>query len=175
MAKMKAAFLVALPFIDKRLERRPWKRPVASFSFAIVFCSLIFLGWQSGHEDSTDGSVAKQLTRQDSATLAFMKTPFTPELSGGTLAAQNAALLDPSAAKGKKVFSENSCDGCHGDNAEGTDKAPKLIGVSAKYDHDKLISLLKTPTPKMRAGDMDPVEISDEDMNLLLSYLSTLK
>src|ERR1051325_5237942 len=42
-----AAFLVALPFMDRRLERRPWKRPVASVSFATVMLALVFLGWQS--------------------------------------------------------------------------------------------------------------------------------
>jgi ubiquinol-cytochrome c reductase cytochrome b subunit len=170
-----ATLLIALPFIDNRLERRPWKRPVASFSFAIIFCGLLFLGWQSGHEDANDPSVAKQIAKQSAETEAFMKAPFAPELSGGTLAAQNAALVDPLAAKGKQIFAENSCGGCHGENAEGTDQAPKLIGVSAKYDHLKLIGLLKSPTQKMLDGNMDPVSVSDEEMNALIAYLDNLK
>ncbi len=170
-----AASLVALPFMDRRLERRPWKRPVASFAFGIVLCALIFLGWESGHEDSNDKTVAKQLERQDSETVAFMKAPFVQELSGGTLAAQTAALLNPQAVAGKKLFSDNSCSDCHGDNAEGTDKAPKLIGVGTKFDHDKILALLKDPTKKMRDGDMDPVDLPDDQLNQLIAYLMSLK
>ncbi len=170
-----AALLVALPFLDRKLERRPWKRPVASFSFAIVICSLIFLGWQSGHEDASDPAVAKQLTKQSEETAAFMKAPFTPELSGGTLTAQNAALLDPQAMLGKKLYANNSCDGCHGENANGTDVGPKLIGIGTKFDRAKIIGLLKNPTQKMRDGNMDPVDLPDAELDKLLAYLNSLK
>ena len=169
-----AGLLVALPFMDRRLERRPWKRPVSAFSFAIVLCALIFLGWQSGHEDKSDPAVAKQLARQDSTTDAFMKAKFVLELAGAP-AAQNAVPLDPQAAKGKVLFSDNSCDECHGDNAQGTDKAPKLIGIGQKYDRDKIMALLKNPTKKMRDGDMDPVDLPEDEMNALVAYLTSLK
>jgi ubiquinol-cytochrome c reductase cytochrome b subunit len=168
-----AALLVALPFMDRKLERRPWKRPVASFSFAIVLCGLIFLGMQSGHEDVNDKVVAKQLTVQDSETTAFMKAPFLPEEMGSPMLI--APPLSPEVAKGKKLFADNSCDGCHGDNAQGTENGPKLIGVSLKFDHDELVKVLKNPTQKMRDGNMDPVEISDDDMALLTAYLASLK
>ena len=168
-----AALLVALPFLDRKLERRPWKRPVSAFSFAIVLCALIFLGWQSGQEDKNDPSVAKQLARQDSTAEAFMSAKFTPELAGG--AAQIAAPLDPQATKGKALFAENSCNECHGDNAEGTDKAPKLIGVGTKFPSDTLISRLLNPTKKARDADMDPVDLPPDQFQQLLAYLQSLK
>ncbi|MDP4198631.1 MAG: cytochrome b N-terminal domain-containing protein [Bacteroidota bacterium] len=168
-----AALLVALPFIDRRPERRPWKRPIASFSFAIILCGLIFLGWQSGHEDSTDPSVAKQLAKQEQETEKFMKATFEPETMGPPLLI--AAPLSPDAAKGKKLFADNSCDGCHGDNGQGTENGPKLIGVSLKFDHDEMLKVLRNPTKKMRDGNMDPVELGDDDMNLLMAYLNSLK
>ena len=168
-----AAFLVALPFIDNRLERRPWKRPVASFSFAIILCGLIFLGWQSGHQDATDPSVAKQLAKQTEETEAFMKAPFVPELLGAP--ALVVASLSPEATKGKKLFMDNSCDGCHGENGQGTENGPKLIGVGQKFDHDKLLALLHKPTQKMLDGNMDPVDLPDADMELLMAYLNSLK
>ncbi len=170
-----AALLVALPFLDRTRERRPWKRPVASFSFAIILCGLVFLGWQSGHEDQADPAVAKQLAKQTEETEAFMKAPFVPELSGGTLAAVNAALVDPKAMLGKKIYLANSCDGCHGEVGGGTDAAPKLIGVSTKFDAAKLIAVLKTPTKKMLDGNMDPVELPDPEMDQLVAYLMSLK
>jgi ubiquinol-cytochrome c reductase cytochrome b subunit len=168
-----AALLVGLPFMDRRFERRPWKRPVASISFATVMLALIFLGWQSGHEDSSDSAVAKQLARQGEETEKFMKAAFQPETMGPPLLI--AAPLSPEAAKGKKVFADNSCDGCHGDNGQGTENGPKLIGVSVKFDHDELVKVLRNPTQKMRDGNMDPVEVSDEDMVLLTAYLNSLK
>lgn len=167
--------LILLPFLDKRKERRPWKRPIASISFLVILGALAFLGWQSGNEDSQDPSTAKQLAKQNEVTEKFMAEPFKPELAGSSLAAQNVALLDPVAAKGKKIYADNSCDGCHGGNGEGTDGGPKLIGVSSKFDHDAMMKVLKDPTKKMRDGDMDPVDLPDEDMNALISYINSLK
>jgi len=149
-----AGLLVMLPFMDKRLERRPWKRPVASFSFAIVLCALIFLGWQSGHEDATDSAVAKQLAKQTEETEKFMKAAFEPEKMGSPMLI--AAPLSPEAAKGKKTFVDNSCDGCHGDNGQGTANGPKLIGVSLKFDHDELVKVLRNPTQKCATATWTP-------------------
>jgi ubiquinol-cytochrome c reductase cytochrome b subunit len=168
-------FLALLPFYDKDHVRKPWKRPIAVSCFTIVLGSLIFLGWQSGHDDASDPTTAKQLAKQTEETDAFMKAKFEPEFAGATLAAQNASLVDPLAAKGKKLFSDNSCDGCHGDNGTGTDAGPKLVGVGAKFNHDALLNVLKNPTQKMKDGNMDPVELPDEQMNALLSYLNSLK
>ena len=168
-----AILLVVLPFLDRRLERRPWKRPVASFSFAIVFCSLVFLGWQSGHQDSSDPAVAKQLLHQDSVALAFMDAPFVPEVIGGSKPL--AADLSPEAKAGKGVFLDNSCDQCHGENGEGTDKAPKLLGVATKLGPDTLVSRLLHPTKKADDAGMDPVDVSDSEFAQLVAYLNSLK
>ncbi len=168
-----ALALVLLPFLDRRRERRPWKRPVASFSFAIVLCALLFLGWQSGHEDGSDPSVATQLSRQDSIATAFMAAPFEPVVIGAPAAA--AQQLSPEAAAGRKLFLDNSCDQCHGENADGTDKAPKLIGVGTKFPLDTLKSRLLNPTKKARDADMDPVELPDDQFQQLVAYLVSLK
>jgi len=168
-----AAFLVALPFMDRTKERRPWKRPVASFSFAIVICSLLFLGWQSGFEDSHDPGVSKQLAQQDSLTESFMNAPFTP-VEIGTMPAP-AQTMSPDVAAGRQLFLDNSCDQCHGESAEGTDKAPKLIGVSTKFPADTLISRLLHPTQKARDADMDPVDLPADQFKQLVSFLQSLK
>lgn len=170
-----AAFLVALPFIDKRKERRPWKRPIASLSFLFVIGALVFLGLQSNADDASDPAVVKQMAKQQEQTEKFMRAPYEPEIAGASLAAENVALLDPLAAKGKKVFADNSCDGCHGASGEGSDAGPELKGVGSKYDPIALAKVLRAPTQKMLDGDMDPVEVSDEEMNALIAYLNTLK
>src|SRR6266851_725328 len=46
--------LVGLPFFDRSLERRPWKRPLSVGTFAAVFLALAFFGVQSHRGDMRD-------------------------------------------------------------------------------------------------------------------------
>jgi ubiquinol-cytochrome c reductase cytochrome b subunit len=166
---------VALPFLDRRPERRPWKRPVAVTIYFVIFIGLGALGALSHRNDLRDPAVASQLAKQSEDVKDFMKEPFQPELAGSSLAAANAALADPRAAKGKEIFEQQACNACHGDNGIGTAAAPKLIGVGAKYDPIKLETMLKQPTGKMTAGGMPPVELKEDDMKELIAYLDSLK
>jgi ubiquinol-cytochrome c reductase cytochrome b subunit len=167
--------LVGLPFFDHSLERRPWKRPNSVGIFTAVLLGLAALGVISHREDIRNPGVAAQLQAQREATLAFMSAKFEPELSGGSLAAENKALANPDAAKGKEIFEAQSCNACHGDGGVGTAAAPKLVGVSAKYDSIKLEELLKHPTAKMTAGGMPSPDLKDDEMKQLIAYLQSLK
>ena len=170
------AFLfVALPFLDRRPERRPWKRPIAVSIYALVFIALGVLSGLSHRNDLRDPGVASQLSKQNAKVAEFMKSPFEPELAGSSLAASNVALANPLAAKGKDIFEQQACNACHGDNGIGTAAAPKLIGVAARYDPAKIEALLRHPTDKMTQGGMPAVELKDEDMKALIAYLQELK
>jgi ubiquinol-cytochrome c reductase cytochrome b subunit len=169
------ALFVGLPFVDRRLERRPWKRPVAVATFAIVFFSLVGLGALSYRDDHRDPSIAAQLVRQREETERFMRVSFEPEPSGASLASANVALSDPLAAQGKAIYEAQSCNACHGDGGIGTAAGPKLIGIGARFSADKLTALLKQPTDKMTGGGMTAVEISDAEMKALVAYLDSLK
>jgi hypothetical protein len=46
-----------------------------------------------------------------------MKAKFEPELSGGWLMAQNLALANLEATKGKAIFEREGCNACDGDNS----------------------------------------------------------
>jgi ubiquinol-cytochrome c reductase cytochrome b subunit len=166
---------VGLPFMDRRLERRPWKRPLAVGVFAIVFLSLIVLGTLSYVGDHRDPGIAEQLAKQREETEEFMRAPFEPETSGSSLAAANAALADPVATQGKAVYEAQSCNACHGDGGIGTPAGPKLIGIGAKFPGDKLAALLKQPTDKMTSGGMTALELTDQEMKGLIAYLNRLK
>ena len=167
--------LVGLPFFDRGLERRPWKRPLSVGLFTIILVGLGGLGLVSHREDIRNPGVAAQLKIQHEDTEQFMKAKFEPELSGGSLVAQNAALVNPEATKGKAIFEREGCNACHGDNAIGTAAAPKLIGVGSKYDAAKLEMLLRSPTEKMTSGGMPAVELKEDEMKVLISYLQSLK
>lgn len=167
--------LVGLPFFDRSLERRPWKRPIGVGFFTAVLLGLGAMGIISHREDMRNPGVSAQLKAQHEDTEQFMKAKFEPELSGGSLVAQNAALSNPQAARGKEIFEGQGCNACHGDNGLGTAAAPKLIGVGTKYDAAKLEDLLHHPTAKMTAGGMPTVDLKAEEMKSLIAYLQSLK
>ena len=167
--------ILAVPFLDRGVERRPWKRPIAMGAYAFVLFSVIGLGLQSRYLDAHDAGVAQQLARPKVQEDEFMRKPFEPELSSASLAAENVALADPVAAKGKSMFEAQSCNACHGDGGVGTIAAPALIGMGAKYSRDQLADILKHPTTKMSAGGMPAVDLSADDVNALIAYVESLK
>src|SRR5213076_2407151 len=103
-----AALLVCVPFIDRRLQRRPWRRPLAVGVFVFILACFVAMGLMSVRDDQRDPSIAKQVAKQREETEQFMREPFEPEPAIGTLVATNVALADPLAAAGKKVYESES-------------------------------------------------------------------
>ena len=169
------AGIIALPFLDRSVERRPWKRPAAMGAYIFVFSTLIGLGLRSQYLDKHDPGVAEQLAKQKDEEVAYMRKPFQPELSSASLAAANVALADPLAAKGKGIFEANSCNACHGDGGVGTAAAPALIGIGAKLSSTQLAQLVTHPNAKMTAGGMPTIAFSADDLKALIAYLESLK
>jgi len=167
--------VVGLPFLDRGVERRPWKRPVAMGSYAFLMFSLLGLGLRSEYLDKHDPNVSQQLAKQEKEEQDYMGKPFEPELSSGSLAATNVKLADPLAAKGKEIFESNSCNACHGDGGVGTAAAPALVGISAKFSAEQVAELFKHPTDKMNAGGMPPVNLPPDDLKALIAYIESLK
>lgn len=167
--------IIALPFLDRSVERRPWRRPVAMGAYAFVVFLLFALGLRSQYVDKHDPGVTQQLAKQKHAEEDYMRKPFEPELSSASLAAANATLADPLAAKGKAIFEAQSCNACHGDAGVGTAASPSLVGIANKFTPDQLTELLHHPTAKMTAGGMSAVDLSPPDLKALISYLQSLK
>ena len=167
--------IVAVPFLDRSIERRPWKRPVAIGAYLFVMTVLLGLGLRSQYLDKHDPGVSQQLVKQKAEEEEFMRKPFEPELSSASLAAANVALADPLAAKGKTIFEGNSCNACHGDGGAGTAAAPALVGLSSKLSPEQVADLFKHPTAKMTAGGMPPVDLPPDDLKALIAYLESLK
>jgi ubiquinol-cytochrome c reductase cytochrome b subunit len=170
-----AALVLFLPFYDRGLERRPWKRPIAIGIYTVIMGTLIFFGWLSGYEDRKDPAIAKQVAKQQEETEAFMREPFEPEAAASALSAPVVAVLDPLAATGKKIYAAESCDACHGENGEGTPVGAKLAGATARKPPEELANLLRHPTAKMIEGEMKPVSIPEDDLQALVAYLKSLK
>jgi ubiquinol-cytochrome c reductase cytochrome b subunit len=170
-----ALAIVALPFLDRSIERRPWKRPAAMGAYAFVVFSLVGLGLRSQYLDRHDPGVAQQLAKQNAEESEYANKPFEPELSSASLAAANVTLADPLAAKGKTIFEGQSCNACHGDGGVGTAAATALVGVSKKFSPDQLGDLFKHPTAKMNAGGMPPIDLSANDLKALIAYVESFK
>lgn len=167
--------VVGLPLLDRSIERRPWKRPVAMGSYAFLLFSLVGLGLRSNYLDKHDPNVSQQLAKQEKEEHEYMSKPFEPEFSSGSLAATNVRLADPLAAKGKEIFESNSCNACHGDGGVGTAAAPALVGISAKFSAEQVAELFKRPTDKMNAGGMPPVNLPPDDLKALIAYIGSLR
>ena len=166
----------SLPFLDRRMERRPWKRPLAVGSYCCVFLALFGLGAMSYRNDHGDPGYASQLASQEKQTDDFMQQPFQPEVSGAVVATVSAAApADPAVAKGKTIFESSSCNACHGDGGVGTALASKLTGISTHKSRDELVSAMKTPSANATAGGMQPVDLPADQMDSLLAYLGSLK
>jgi ubiquinol-cytochrome c reductase cytochrome b subunit len=172
-----ALLFFLLPFLDRRLERRPWRRPIPLLAVSIVLVGMIFLGIRSHLDDVDDPSVAAQLSRQAQQEKAYIAAPFHPFIESPGGASQPTAVsgpMNPQVAQGKGVFDGNGCSGCHGETGTGTPAAPTLVGVIGKYPVAQLATLLRNPTPKMRAGGMPAFDLSASDMSALFSYLAAL-
>src|ERR1700737_4848092 len=99
-----ALAIIAVPFLDRNIERRPWKRPIAMGAYGFLVLALAGLGLRSEYLDSHDAGVVQQLAKQKTDEEEYMRKPFEPELSSASLAAANVTLSDPEAAKGKTIF-----------------------------------------------------------------------
>ena len=85
--------LIALPFYDRRLERRLLRRPVALVAAVLVVISMATLTWK--------GAVAKE-------SIASENVALVPEW------AQKQGFADnPQAVKGATVFASLTCMTCH--------------------------------------------------------------
>jgi ubiquinol-cytochrome c reductase cytochrome b subunit len=172
-----AMLFFLIPFLDRRLERRPWRRPIPVLAVAITMIGIVYFGVKSEWDDRHDAMVSSQLSKQDEQEKAYTAAPFEPYIESpgdtGPLALPTGPV-NPLVAHGKGIFQAHGCSGCHGATGTGSSVAPTLVGVTTKFPETQLIGLLHDPNAKMRAGHMPAVDISAGDMSALVSYLGVL-
>ena len=171
-----ALLFAAIPFFDRGRERRPWRRPVVVAGFTIFAACYAGLGMLSAHEDAQDAIVSSQLQRQKQAEIDTMREPFEPQSAdAGESPPAAPAPLDPLAAKGAAIFAAGPCKDCHGDHGQGSDVAPRLIGVGNRFSADELAFLLHHRTRKMVDGGMPRIDLDEAGTKALVAYLRSLK
>ena len=172
-----AALFFLLPFLDRSLERRPWRRPIPVLAVAVVLLGTVFLGVKSTVDDRKDPTVATQLALQAQEEKEYTAAPFRPYIespgSTGPLALP-IGPVNPLVSQGKGVFQAQGCSGCHGDVGLGTTVAPSLKGITTKFTPEQLTDLVHNPNAAMRAGHMPAFDLSSTDMTALLAYLGVI-
>jgi ubiquinol-cytochrome c reductase cytochrome b subunit len=166
-----------MPFLDRKLERSPWRRPIPALAVAIVVLGMVYLGIRSRIEDRRNPDIAAQLDLQEEQEKAYSAAPFEPYLEspgGMEAAAAPTGPVSPLVAVGRGIFTTRGCIGCHGSAGMGTAAAPSLVGVTRKFHEADLIALLHNPSPKMRAGRMPVVDAPPNEMSALIAYLGVL-
>lgn len=86
--------------------------------------------------------------------------------------AQNGSAL---VAKGRGLFREQGCYGCHTVGAAGTAIAPDLSRIGAKRDEAFLTRWLRNPSEQRPTAHMPRIELTEPEAQALAAYLGSLR
>jgi ubiquinol-cytochrome c reductase cytochrome b subunit len=145
--------LVFLPFIDRRAERNPRKRPFAmagSLIFVIIVLALAIAGYYSKGPKS-------------------VQTPSKPVAS--------VAYMSESAREGAKLFQSLSCTGCHRVNGMGGTAGPDLSNELLK---GRSRQWLTTQIQNPKVNDPQTImpafsSLTHQQINAFVDYLQSLQ
>jgi cbb3-type cytochrome oxidase cytochrome c subunit len=90
-------------------------------------------------------------------------------------AAAEAQPRDGLTQRGRAVFANNGCYGCHTIDKVGTPIGPDLSHVGARYSAAYLARWLRDPGLQRPAAHMPVLELTDDDVEALARYLSALR
>jgi putative heme-binding domain-containing protein len=82
---------------------------------------------------------------------------------------------DRAVARGKQLFMDHGCYGCHTVGAAGTNIGPDLTRVGAKYDMAYLTEWLRDPAKQRPTAHMPKIVMSEQDARALAAYLASLR
>src|SRR5262249_57029592 len=113
---------------DRRGERNPLKRPLATTLLVLVIGGSIGLIFLAKHQDRTNPEFAEKLKRQDEEMRAYFDKPFEAQVIGGSASLANGGKPQ----EPPQAFAGN-CARFPGEKAEGLPPiAPPLLGGAGK-------------------------------------------
>jgi mono/diheme cytochrome c family protein len=149
--------LIALPFIDRRRERRPLYRPVAMIAGVLTIASMAVLTWK--------GATAKEA--------------LASELAGEVPRWIQEQNLPPEAEPGAQLFAESGCLSCHTYLGSGSTNlgAPDLSAEGAKgRGIEWQIEHLKNPQSVVPGSAMPSfAALGDQQLEQLAIFLEASK
>jgi len=170
-----ALFLV--PFLDRKLERNPFKRPLASALLILILAGAGGLIYLAKYQDRKNPEFAEKLKQQEEEMQAFFKAPFKPQQVGAVAAVTGGAAM-ASTAPTLAAYVENCAD-CHGAQGEGSELGPVLTGLKDKPNRSKE-DLLKILDDSRAYGLKKPMpasfpDLSEEDKKAIVEWMVKLK
>lgn len=97
-------------------------------------------------------------------------------LAAVVLMASSAHAQDSSlVARGRTVFHDQGCYGCHTVGAAGTPIAPDLSRIGAKHDEAYLTRWLRDPSQQRPRAHMPKLQLTDPEVQALAAYLGSLR
>lgn len=79
------------------------------------------------------------------------------------------------AARGKAVFTEQGCYGCHTVGATGTPIASDLSRIGTRYSRAELTRWLRDPASQRSTAHMPRIVLAEADVQALAAYLASLQ
>jgi len=161
--------LFLLPFIDRRPERNPFKRPFATLLLTFTLGGAVGLIFLAQYQDRVHPEYGPKLKKQEEEMKEFLAKPFEPQILG------KAVAVGPVAPKAYAI----SCASCHGDAGQGGPIAPSLKGVTSLPQRTKA-DLLKILDNSEAYGLVAPMpksfpKLSAEDKEQIVDWVGTLK
>jgi len=144
-------FLVLLPFIDRRPERNPARRPVAmtcGFIFAAIIATLTVIGYYS----------------------KLGAAPAAPAPGSAKV------VVTENIKEGEQLFHSEGCISCHRVNGQGGSIGPDLSGEGKRgRSRDWLMTQIRNPKAHDPSSVMPPfASLGDRQVNALVDYVMSL-
>jgi len=170
--------LFLLPFLDRNVERNPFKRPIASLVLLLTIAGSIGLIFLAKHQDRNNPEFAEKLKKQEEEMHAFFQAPFEPQIIGATTAMVGAGGAGAIGAAPAAYM--ESCADCHGANGQGdADLGPPLTGMTGKprrtaEDLFKIMEDARAYDLKKPMPQSFP-DISEADKKAIVEWMLKLK
>ena len=146
--------LFAVPFVSRRGERAPSRRPVAVLFVLVLFTTLGVLTYEG------------------------VTAPWSPKMtawSGDPVPKELLKKRSPRQLQGAAVLQVKQCRNCHALEGVGGQRGPDLSGVGERMTRDQLIDQISNGTPG--GGNMPAFrkEMTPAEMDTLVDFLTTLR
>jgi ubiquinol-cytochrome c reductase cytochrome b subunit len=170
--------LFLLPFIDRRPERHPLRRPIAISMLALALGGSVVLGALSKYQDTTNPEFSGKLHSQEEEATAFLNAPFVQQEVGRSIPVNPPIVKNPPVVGSRvlKIYFAN-CANCHGPDAMGGTMAPALVKLAKNrrlaksFLVDYLVGHKREPSP----GSMPRFkQLVPEDREAIAEWLLTL-
>lgn len=143
--------LFLVPFIAKRGERHPRRRPVAVLSVIVIFLVLGVLSWYGA------------------------KAPWSPHMeawSGDPVPEKYLKGRTPLQLQGAVVLQNKNCRNCHALGGLGGERGPALDGVAVRQTRDQLVRQVIQGGGNMPAYGK---QLRPAEVDALVDFLTTLR